>query len=325
MKRIFTTLLISISLIATSQNIVDFEELTLETDTFWDGSDLSDSGFVSGGIYFPTNYNTEFSFWEGGVAYSNVTDSVTSGFGNLYAAKAGKGADNSNNYAVAYGSGYFKSEANFGWPFTELSLFITNGTYAYNSMRDGDAFAKKFGGESGNDPDYFYVVFKGFRNGLPTNSDSVIYYLADFRFQDNTLDYIRVDWIELSLFFLTPCDSVTYEFYSSDVGGFGINTPLQFCMDNITYNTYVNGVNSSTSDSKISIYPNPSIGILNVDLPNEEVETLQILDATGRIVISSVSPNKHQQLNLENLTNGVYFARFTTRLNVYTNKFILSK
>jgi hypothetical protein len=36
-------------------------------------------------------------------------------------------------------------------------LYITNGTYPYLSMRDGDGFAKKFGGASGDGARLFPV------------------------------------------------------------------------------------------------------------------------------------------------------------------------
>ncbi len=325
MKQIFTTFFLSFSLIALSQNLVDFEELTLAPDTFWDGSDLSAAGFGSGGLYFPTNYNSEFSYWEGGVAYSNVTDSITSGYENLYASKAGKGANNSSNYAVALGSGYFKSAASNGFPTNTLNLFISNGTYAYNSMRDGDGFAKKFGGETGNDPDYFYVVFKGYRAGIPCSNDSVVHYLADFRFEDNSQDYIQLDWEEINLNPLATFDSVVYSFASSDVGVFGINTPLQFCMDNISYESYINSVNSLVDDREITVYPNPSIGSITIDLPKEKNGTLEIIDAAGRVVISDISINEAKQINIENLVNGVYYVKLTTPMNIYTNKFFLLK
>ncbi len=324
MRYFFTFLLLSIHFIGATQTAT-FEELTLAPDTFWDGADLTATGFESGGLYFPTNYNSEFSYWEGGFAYSNVTDSITSGYGNLYASKAGKGANNSSNYAVALGNGYFKSAVSNGFPTFMLNLSISNGTYAYNSMRDGDGFAKKFGGETGNDPDYFYVVFKGYRAGIPSSTDSVVHYLADFRFEDNSQDYIQLDWEEINLNPLATFDSVVYSFASSDVGGFGINTPLQFCIDNISYESYINSVNSLVDDGAIIVYPNPSIGAITIDLPKEKNGTLDIIDAAGRVVISDISINEAKQINIENLIDGVYFVRLTTPKNIYINKFILSK
>jgi len=324
MKQIFTTFFLGFSLFAFGQNFVDFEELTLAQDTFWDGSDLSASGFETYGLFFPTYYNAEFSYFDGGFGYSNVTDSITSGYGNLFASKAGSGANNSEKYAVAYGSGYIKPSVINGWPISNMTFYINNGTYAYNSMRDGDAFAKKFGGETGNDPDYFYVTFKGFINGNQKSS-TIQHYLADFRFQDNSLDFIQRDWVEIDLSALGDADSVTFEFSSSDIGDFGINTPLQFCLDNITFATYINGFAENQKSSQFSVFPNPSNGLINLDLPSKEDGRIEVLDAIGRVVFSKSNVNEIEQINLEKLSNGVYFVRLTTPLNIYTNKFILSK
>jgi hypothetical protein len=325
MKQIFTTFFLSLSLIAFGQNLVDFEELTLEPDTFWDGADLSAAGFESNGLFFPTYYNAKGSYFEGGFGYSNVTDSVTSGYGNLFASKSGAGANNSEKYAVAYGGGYIKPSISNGWPVSSMTFYINNGTYAHSSMRDGDGFAKKFGGETGNDPDFFSVTFKAFYGGNHVNIDSVTHYLADFRFTDNAQDYIQKEWTEVNLNSIAPFDSLSFTFASSDVGEFGINTPLQFCIDNISYSTYINGVAKTISTSTINIFPNPSNGLINLNLSRKEGGTIEVLDATGRVVFSKSTVNEIEQINLEKLVNGVYFVRLTTPLNIYTNKFILSK
>ena len=41
---------------------------------------------------------------------------------------------------------------------------LTNATYAALSMQNGDSFAKKFGGTTGNDADLFGVTLRGFDN-----------------------------------------------------------------------------------------------------------------------------------------------------------------
>ena len=60
-------------------------------------------------------------------------------------------------------------------------------------------FAKKFGGTTGNDPDFFKVTVKGYKGGVLT-TDSVPFYLADFRFANNALDYIVDSWLDLCSF-----------------------------------------------------------------------------------------------------------------------------
>ena len=102
-----------------------------------------------------------------GWAYSQTTDTTTPGFGNQYSAIPGAGASSSATYGVAFtgggGAQAATSRITFDQPVSLLGAALTNTTYAALSMRDGDAFAKKFGGASGSDPDYFTAHDHGAR------------------------------------------------------------------------------------------------------------------------------------------------------------------
>ncbi|OSZ78869.1 hypothetical protein CAP35_11645 [Chitinophagaceae bacterium IBVUCB1] len=229
--------LLASSLATQAQTVADFESLTLpKADTFYVNysSSGNDVGFNNGLAHFPCVYNSAWGgFWDKGFAYSNMTDSVKSGFSNQYAAKTAKGYNGSNNYLVANSASNYIQLTGAGKGSFVSGFYVTNSTYAYNSMRDGDAFAKKFGGTSGNDADWFKLVIRGYHNGT-AKQDSIEVYLADFRFTDNTKDYILKTWQWVNLMPLGKVDSLDFKLSSSDVGGFGMNTPAYFCMDNFT-------------------------------------------------------------------------------------------
>ena len=109
---------------------------------------------------------------------------------------------------------------------------VTNTTYAALSMRDGDAFAKKFGGESGDDRDFFLLTIEG-RDDEGDSVGSVEYYLADFRFDDNSRDYIVDQWTMVDVSSLAGATQLEFSLSSSDVGQFGMNTPAYFAVDHI--------------------------------------------------------------------------------------------
>jgi hypothetical protein len=263
-----------------SQVLIGFETSPLASEnSFWNGSDGLSNGISEQSCFFPTNWDTSFGgYWAGGFALSNMTDSVTSGFTNMYSAKAGSGYALSAQYAVAYGNNYFSLSAGI-----IDSMRITNNTYAYNSMRDGDQFAKKFGGLSGNDPDYFRVVFKGYLSGN-VKPDSVTFYLADYRFSDNTQDYLVRDWTAVSLATLGEVDSVTYRFESSDVGIFLINTPTYFCLDALEINTGAAGIKGTSEKSARFAYPNPSHHNISF---SEEMHACAVFNSVGKMVMNS--------------------------------------
>lgn len=216
-----------------SQTISDFENLSLSADSFWNGSDLT-GGYNSGLAGFVNSYNTSFNSWSG-FSYSNQTNDTTAGAGNQYSAVTASGVNGSATYAVANGYGDMRVRLNgaaAGRPVK--GFYVTNTTYAYQSLKNGDQFAKKFGGVSGNDPDWFRLTVKGWYNGAP-KAEQVQVYLADYRFTDNSKDYILKTWHWVDLQTLGSVDSVFFQLESTDTaGGYGMNNPAYFALDNFT-------------------------------------------------------------------------------------------
>ena len=111
-------------------------------------------------------------------------------------------------------------------------MMVTNTTYAALTMLNGSYPATKFGGDDGNDEDYFKLIITGLDDGgsaVGTQS----FYLADYRFADNSLDYIVDEWTTIDLTSLAGARKLEFSFESSDVGNYGINTPTYFAMDNL--------------------------------------------------------------------------------------------
>jgi hypothetical protein len=215
--------------------LVNFEELDLSPNSYWNGAD-GRGGFSSRGVSFNNSYNTDWGSWSGW-AYSNVQDSTTHGWTNQYAAFPGTGYDSSSNYAVGYvGDPYYGGVIPSitlpdGW--RVQSARFTNTTYAALSMRYGDAFAKKFGGDDGTKPDYFKLIVTG-KDATGQPVGTVEFYLADYRFENNADDYIVGTWQYCDLSALSKARILEFTLESSDVGDWGMNTPAYFAMDNLT-------------------------------------------------------------------------------------------
>jgi len=252
--KVFLIALITLSVVAkdVSANFtITFEEQTVFTGaspagggSFYNGNSGSNqpntNGWSSGGVFFSNSYSDLVfpgDYWNGW-SYSNVVNTTTPGFFNQYAAFSGGGSNGSGGvvagqkYAVAYADGAY-----FNLPTGTLmqSVDLTNSTYAAISLRDDDGFAKKFGGITGNDPDLFGVRLKGYDNfgGTGNLLGSVSVNLADYRFADNSQDFILSNWQNVSLSSIASARSVSLEFFSTDVGGFGINTPTYLALDNL--------------------------------------------------------------------------------------------
>jgi len=309
-------LLFSKTLVA--QAVAGFENFNLPPNTF-----LNDAGvpgtFSAGNISLPNNYNPDWMSWDGW-AISNRTDNTTPGFLNESSSIAGSGAQGSATYAVSYVIGASTLRlTNRG---TVNGLYVTNNTYAYFSIKDGDAFAKKFGGITGNDPDFFLLTVKKYLDGQ-VGSDSVNFYLADYRFANNAQDYIVDDWTWLELSALGNVDSLRFSLSSSDVGAFGMNTPAYFCVDNVTTTDLVSAKNPLAAALSVEVFPNPTADFLTVRLPGENgVAFAQIFDLQGKVVFEKTISGVQHSLDVDSLPTGIYLLRVQQGGKIGSRKFV---
>lgn len=258
--------------------VVDFESLPVPAGQFFNGDTNASSPYrdnfsitgtrdnfgeteflqlwESSNVEFFNGYTPGFGSWNG-FSWSKVTDTTTPGFANQYASFTGGGSDGAGgtitgtNYAVGFGNQTF-----FNLPeAAELqSIDVTNTTYAGISMRDGDSFAKKFGGASGNDEDFFKLTLTGFEdlNLSGSTTGALEIYLADYRFSDNSKDYILDTWNQFDLTDLGSARSVGFSFTTTDNGDFGANTPLFVAIDNLNYS--INSVPEPAAPLALSIW-----------------------------------------------------------------------
>ena len=211
-----------------------FDDLPLAPESHYDpgvvGNGSGAFPFGSGDASFNHRFD-DYGFagcCSSGWTYSNQTDTRTPGFGNHYSANTGGGQGGSSNYAIAF---LGMAQADFAAATVIGGAWFTNTTYATLSMRDGDSFAKKFGGDNGNDADFFKLTITGFNGSASTGA--VDFYLADYRFADNTQDYVVSQWSFVSLSRLGAVTRLDFSLTSSDNGDYGMNTPAYFAMDTL--------------------------------------------------------------------------------------------
>ncbi len=89
------------------------------------------------------------------------------------------------------------------------------------------------------------------------------------------------------------------------------------------------GVNDLYSDSDaISVYPNPSNGIISLSWPDEPVGETQItvLNALGSVVLSKYLPQQsnYYQFDLSDCSGGIYFVRFESKTRKLTKRIVIN-
>ena len=129
----------------------------------------------------------------------NRTDTSTTGFAGQYTAIADPagGHDDSSQYGVGFLGFSEGPRIEFAGPVVSLeSIQLTNN----GSAPFDDAWRrlrKKVWRRGGDDEDWLLLTIIGKLGGALTAT--VDFYLADYRFDDNSMDYIVSDWTELNL------------------------------------------------------------------------------------------------------------------------------
>ncbi len=290
-----------------AQVLAGFENFNLHPGHYLNNA-APDGGFKSGSIELPNFYDAEFNFWSGW-AISADTNRTTPGFLNQYSSIAGKGAQGTQTYCVGYIYDpiivRLQPQA-IGKPM--IGMYVNNSTYTYLSMRDGDAFAKKFGGESGKDPDFLLLTIKKYSGGA-IDDDSINLYLADYRFPQSEKDYILSDWTYVDLTKLGEVDSLVLRMTSSDVGIFGMNTPAYVCIDQVSTDNLLSASTLQKGKYQVTVGPNPVHETLYINVP--EKGHAQVTNLMGKTVWSGHFTDAGiHELSVENWIPGVYLVSF---------------
>ncbi len=221
--------------------LVTFEDVALDENGIWNGSDLSGDSvseeswgsvitnyygsFQSENCTFPNVYTQEWASWKG-AACSNHVDSTTVGYANQYSVYAATGAAGSEQFGVMFDQNATIEVANVeSMPVTIKSIALTNSTYVYRTL----AYAEN-GGKVFVDGDYFKVTITG-KNG-ETTTGAVDYFLADYRAGKT---FINKAWETVDISSLGEVTELVFTFDGTDKGDYGLNTPAYVAIDNIVF------------------------------------------------------------------------------------------
>lgn len=303
MKNTITFLFLLTFSISLAQTTADFESLTLPPSSYY--KDTNSVDWQTTNASFQYDWNNSWKYWSAGFAYSNIQNVDSGNYRHLYNCITGKGYNLSNYYVSCQPGGFIRIKSpNDG----VVGFYVTNSTYAYKSMQNGDGIGKKFGGSTGNDPDWFKLVVRAYKNGT-LKTDSVWHYLADFRSSNNSADYIQNTWQWVDCQALGAADSITFMLSSSDVGTWGMNTPAFFCMDNFTTGQGV-GINEVNTIETMAVFPNPATEVLNIRSNSNGFSEISIYNTVGALIrkenIHFISGNTFP-MNIQELQSGLYF------------------
>jgi type IX secretion system substrate protein len=103
--------------------------------------------------------------------------------------------------------------------------------------------------------------------------------------------------------------------FKSNKGTFHNRFTLQFEAE-VILGSYDNSLEA------ISIFPNPTEGLLNIISPNEPITGIEVYNVIGRRIYETHFINNSYKANLESLETGIYFVKITTEVGQITKKII---
>ncbi len=324
MKKIITSITIIYCLVLSFNTKAQITEnfdgptFTLTPNSYYKNTTVDDwqTSSLPSFATFRYHWDTAFGgFWSSGSAYTNVKDTSNGTYINLYGSIT-NGGFNGNYYVASQDKAIIKMNSN------ALSLsgfFVTNTTYAYKTIKNGNFVARKFGDTTGTHsglpqgtyPDWFKLVVRPYRAGVLL-TDSVEHYLADYRAAGTTNDFIQKNWQYVFCAGLPISDSILITLRSSDNGSFGMNTPGFFCMDNISVVNTV-GIHELENVMNISAYPNPTSENMSLQYvaKTETNLTIGIFDVFGKEVLNIQKQTELGSISVtletSTLNAGIYF------------------
>src|SRR5207253_2466608 len=125
---------------------------------------------------------------------------------------------------------------------------------------------------------------------------------------------ITYNWAASSLFVagqsavVSPNTTTTYSLTGTNANG---------CSNTITFNQVVQecvGMQEVTTTlAGVRVYPNPTGGVFTIELNNGADKNIQVLDVTGRVILSNASKSEIINVNINHLSNGIYYVKIQSQ------------
>ena len=218
--------------IVTSENIIPatFENLYLEEESWENGKNLNGS-FVSGSFKFDNFYSPDYGGYWGNYGYANRTSTtfenmISDQFNNA----VGGGVNGSENYMVAYPSSWYGSNVItvMNKPEGDVisGFYVTNTAWVVDAILHGDGMSDDDGAPFGKG-DYLKLTITA------DNDNSMDYYLADYRSNDESEHYYLDSWEWVDLTSLGTVKTLSFAITGTKKDNYGLTTPAYFCMDDL--------------------------------------------------------------------------------------------
>jgi hypothetical protein len=101
---------------------------------------------------------------------------------------------------------------------------------------------------------------------------------------------------------------------------YGHATVAQYYVDNIDYD-YIAGIQQNSAKNKLLIYPNPASNLLHI-VGTADYDNVEIINFMGQVIMTENNIDNQIDVNISNLSSGVYFVRLRGDKGIISGKFI---
>ncbi len=102
---------------------------------------------------------------------------------------------------------------------------------------------------------------------------------------------------------VSPTTTTTYTLTGTDANGCSLTVNV---VQNVATCT---GLKEFSALNGLNVYPNPNNGSFEISLKNGQLKTVEMLDVTGRTVLSAKGAEDILQININGFANGIYYAK----------------
>jgi PKD repeat protein len=95
--------------------------------------------------------------------------------------------------------------------------------------------------------------------------------------------------------------------------------------DSVTVTEPVAGISKINNNNLMKIFPNPSAGKINIVLNKNEGAHLVVTNTIGTVLLEDKIDNAQHQINLEDLSNGIYFVKIEQGNEIAIKKITIAK
>ncbi|RLD65292.1 MAG: hypothetical protein DRI84_07105, partial [Bacteroidetes bacterium] len=145
---------------------------------------------------------------------------------------------------------------------------------------------------------------------------------AGYTLSANAANY-NYQWVDCNSSYSPISGAVNQSFTPIVDGDYAVILLGNSCADtSYCFNITGVGINESPSQFNIELFPNPTSGIIKIHYQDKVELFLEVIDITGRKLITSRIISEYSEVDLSNYSNGLYIFKFYNSDDIYYLKVV---